>query len=76
MDMAPDGLESGPATEMFAKRFSPVRRPGEVEMGRDAGGVVWLGGGDGDGAGEDGRESPSLLARRLRAVGGDGNEVK
>ena len=75
MDTAPDGLESGP-TEMFVKRFSPVRRPGEVETGRDAGGVVWLGGGDGDGAEEDGRESPSLLARRLRAVGGDGNEVK
>jgi len=66
LDGVADSLES---SELFAKRFPPVRRLGEAEMGWDGGGVPGVGG-------TDGRESPSLLARRLRAVGGDGNEVK
>jgi hypothetical protein len=69
MDAALDGgPESPESSDLFAKRFPPVRRLGEVEMGWDGGGAPGTAG--------DGRESPSLLARRLRAVGGDGNELK
>jgi hypothetical protein len=68
-DTALGGATDSPeSSEMFVKRFPPARRLGEVEMGWDGNGVSSAGG--------DGRESPSLLARRLRAVGGDGNEVK
>jgi hypothetical protein len=73
MDTSPDTGERSPSkAALFAKKFPPLSRQASPELRRENGrpmdaNSAWLA------SGGDGRESPSLLARRLKAMSGEGN---
>lgn len=76
MDISPDANSNGDRSPgkaaLFAKKFPPLSRQASPELRRENGrpmdaNSAWLV------SGGDGRESPSLLARRLKAMNGEGN---